>query len=57
MTSLEIIKVKETIKTYLYSTGHPKELSRLIVKEIYEELQREALEEAISEAKEGENNG
>ena len=54
MTSLEIISMKQTIKDYLNSCGAPKEISRMVVREVYEDLQREALEEALTEAKERE---
>lgn len=56
MKSSEIIQAKNTVKNYLDDTGLPKEVCRYIVKELYETYQREALEEAIAEVKEGERN-
>lgn len=55
MQSIDIIKAKGTIESYLNSLGMPKELQRMIVKEVYEDIQKEALNEALEEMKKEES--
>ena len=54
MTSLELISFKKNIKDYIDTCGLPKEAVRLELKEIYEEVSKEALQEAYAEAQEKE---
>lgn len=55
MRSIDIIKAKETIKAFLNNQNMPKELQRMIVKEVYEDIQKEALNEALEEMKKEES--
>lgn len=57
MTSLEIMQAKKVVKDFMNSLDFPKEVERLILKEIYDEARDAALNEALAEAKakEGEN--
>ena len=50
MNSLELVSLKKNIKDELNKIKLPKEALRLILKEVYEEISREAVEEAIAEA-------
>lgn len=52
MKSLDIYLAKETIKKFIRDQEIPKEVARMMLKEIYEEVQREALEEIKQESME-----
>lgn len=54
MTSLEIISFKHNIETYIESQDAPKELVRMILKDIYDKVSKEAYEEAMKETEERE---
>lgn len=54
MTSLEIISAKKNIEDYLDTLKMPKEVVRMVLKEIYAKAEREAFEEALKEAQERE---
>ena len=57
MSSLEVVTFKQSIKDYIANQSMPKEVIRMALKEIYAEVEREAYEELILEAKEkGDNN-
>lgn len=49
MNSLEIISFKKNIKDYADKSGFPKEVVRLVFKELLEEASSEALNEALAE--------
>lgn len=53
MNSLQIISFKKTIKDYIDSQPIPKEVSRLVLKELLEEVSKEALDEAMAELEKG----
>lgn len=55
MNSLDLITVKKTVKEYIDTCGLPKEASRLILKEVLEEVTREALNDAMKELSEKES--
>lgn len=57
MNSLEIISLKKNLEDYLNRQQMPKEVIRLVLKEIYDEIAKASLEEAMKEIGEGENNG
>ena len=50
MTSLDIISFKQNIETYIESQDAPKELIRMVLKDIYDMVCKEAYEEAMNEA-------
>ena len=54
MTSLDLISFKKNVKDYINACGIPKEAARLILKEMYEEITKEAIAEAYKEAQEAE---
>lgn len=54
MNSLDLISLKKNVKDYLDTCGLPKEAIRLVLREIYEEVQKEAVNEALEQAKENE---
>lgn len=56
MTSLEVITFKKTIEDYVKSVDMPMEVKRLVIKEIYEDVHKKALEEVMSEISEREEN-
>ena len=55
MTSLEIISAKKNIEDYLATLKMPKEVIRMVLKEVYAKAEKEAFEEALKEAQEREN--
>ncbi len=50
MNSLDLISLKKNIKDYLESTKLPWEAIRLVMKELYTEIQQEAVNEAMAQA-------
>lgn len=56
MTSLDIISVKQTIENYINGLDMPKEVIRMVVKEVYQKTEKDAYEEALAQAKEREEN-
>jgi len=54
MNSLDLISFKKNIKDYINTCGLPKEAARLVLKEIYEETSKEAINEAYAEAQKAE---
>ena len=54
MTSLEIISAKKNIEDYIESLEMPKEVIRMVLKEIYARAERQAFDEALKEAQERE---
>ena len=52
MNSLDIYLAKETIKKFIREQGIPMEVARMLLKEVYEEVQAEALEEIKKESME-----
>lgn len=58
MTSLDIITAKKAVKDFMNNLDFPKEVERLILKEIYDEAREEAYKEAMDELnKKGDGNG
>lgn len=55
MNSLDILTFKKTIKDYIDSQPLPKEVVRMVVKELLEDISKEALDEAMKEIKEMED--
>lgn len=55
MTTLEILSVKKSIEDYLNAVEMPWELKRMILKDIYINVERKAYEEAMNEVKENED--
>lgn len=55
MNSLDILTFKKTIKDYIDSQPLPKEVVRMVVKELLENISKEALDEAMKEIKEMED--
>lgn len=55
MTSLDIISFKKNIEDYCKTSGLPYEVIRLVFKEMYESISKQALNEAYQQAKEQEN--
>lgn len=53
MNSIDIITMKKTIKDYIDGQPIPKEVSRLVLKELLEEVSKEALDEAMAELEKG----
>lgn len=49
MTSLDLITLKKTIKDYIEGQPIPKEAARLVLREILEEISKEAIDEAMAE--------
>ena len=50
MTSFDIICFKQTIKNYISEQNLPKEVTRMVLKEIYEESIKDAADEIMKEA-------
>lgn len=57
MDSLSVYSFKENIKQLIDKYGLPKEVVRLVLKELYTETEKSALEEVLREAEEREKNG
>lgn len=55
MTTLEILSVKKSIEDYLEAVEMPWELKRMILRDIYINVERKAYEEAMNEVKENED--
>jgi len=55
MNSLDLISLKKNIKDYLDKCEIPKEAIRLVLKELYAEIQQEAVNEAMAQAQAVEN--
>lgn len=55
MKSIEILSVKKSIEDYLEAVEMPMELKRMIVKDIYINVEKKAYEEAMNEVKENED--
>ena len=55
MTSLDIISFKKNIEDYCKTSGLPYEVIRLVFKEMYESISKQALDEAYQQAKEQED--
>lgn len=54
MNSLDLITLKKNIEDELNKIDIPKEALRLIIKEVYEDVSKAALNEALQQAKEKE---
>lgn len=54
MNSLKVYSFKENIKKYIRGQGLPKEVVRMALAEIYNEIEKEAFEEILKEAEERE---
>lgn len=52
MTTLKVMEFKETILSFVKADPLPAEVKRLCLKEIYEEVQKDALQEAMNESME-----
>lgn len=55
MTSLDIVSARKTIEDYIDGLDIPKEVVRMVVKEIYQKTEKDAYAEALAQAKEKEN--
>ena len=55
MKSTEILAVKKSIEDYLNAVEMPWELKRMILKDIYINVEKKAYEEAMNEVKENED--
>ena len=55
MTSLDIISFKKNIEDYCKTSGLPYEVIRMVFKEMYEGISKQALNEAYEQAKEQED--
>lgn len=55
MNSLDLISLKKNLKDYLDKCDIPKEAVRLVLKELYTEIQQEAVSEAMAQAQAVEN--
>ena len=55
MKSTDILAVKKSIEDYLEAVEMPWELKRMLLKDIYINVERKAYEEAMNEVKENEN--
>mgnify|MGYP003311491163 CR=1 FL=1 len=49
MTNLDILSAKKTISDYLGGLPFPSEIKRMIVKEVYEDIQKTAYEDSLKE--------
>lgn len=54
MNSIDIISAKNTIETYINGLNLPKEVIRMMLKEIYQKAEKDAYEEAMKQAEERE---
>lgn len=52
MNSITVMSFSNSIKEYVNNTPLPAEVKRLALKEIYDEVKAQALNEALAEAKE-----
>lgn len=59
MKSIDIISFKKTLEGFIESQDMPKEVIRMVVKEVYEDVSKASLEEAMKEIneREGETDG
>lgn len=57
MDSLTVVTIKETIRQYLKASDLPKEVLRMIVKDVYEEVQGEAIKEIQEQLEKGDKDG
>lgn len=55
MKSIDILAVKKSIEDYLEAVEMPWELKRMILRDIYINVERKAYEEAMNEVKENED--
>lgn len=55
MNTLEIISFKKTLEDYINKQEMPKEVVRLVLKEIYDNVSKASLEEALNEMRKEEN--
>lgn len=54
MNSLEVMSFKKSLEDYINNQTMPKEVIRLVLKEIYLGAEKSAIEEALMQAKEKE---
>lgn len=50
MTNLDIISAKKAIEDYLGGLPFPSELKKMIVKDVYDDIQKKAYEDSMAEA-------
>ena len=55
MKSIDILAVKKSVEDYLEAVEMPWELKRMILNDIYINVERKAYEEAMNEVKENED--
>lgn len=56
MTTLEILTFKKTIENYIEESKLPKEVVRMVVKDIYSSVEKQAYEEAMAQLNETKEN-
>ena len=56
MTTLEILSFKKAIENYIEDSKLPKELVRMILKEIYSSVEKQAYDEAMAQLNETKEN-
>lgn len=57
MTSLDIVSFKSAIEQFINESELPKEVIRMILKEIYIKAEKSAYDELMSQVGEGDDNG
>lgn len=55
MNTLDILTFKKSIENFIDDSEMPKELVRMVLKEIYSSVEKQAYEEAMAQLKEGES--
>lgn len=55
MNTLDILSARQTIENYINGLDMPKEVIRMVVKEVYQKTEKDAYEEALMQAKEKED--
>lgn len=55
MTSLKIVEFRETLKNYIESVELPKEVKSMVLKELSQQAQKDAMDEVLIQLKEKED--